>query len=68
MRKKAAEYFSDDPEFLMILITSKVNAATLCYSRILIKKIVDKKDREALSKFFGDAQKVDISEELLVIK
>jgi DTW domain-containing protein YfiP len=63
LRKKAAEYFSDDPEFLRILITSKVNAATLCYSRTLIKEIVDKKDWEALSKFFGDAQKADISED-----
>ena len=44
-------------------ITSKVNAATLCYSRTLIKEIVDKKDWEALSKFFGDAQKADISED-----
>ena len=49
--------------FLRILITSKVNAATLCYSRTLIKEIVDKKDWEALSKFFGDAQKADISED-----
>ena len=63
LRKKAAEYFSDDPEFLRILITSKVNAATLCYSRTLIKEIADKKDWEALSKFFGDAQKADISED-----
>ena len=63
LRKKAAEYFSDDPEFLRILITSKVNAATLCYSRTLIKEIVDKKDWEALSKFFTDAQKADISED-----
>lgn len=38
LRKKAAEYFSDDPEFLRILITSKANAATLCYSRTLIKE------------------------------
>ena len=63
LRKKAAEYFSGDPEFLRILITSKVNAATLCYSRTLIKEIVDKKDWEALSKFFTDAQKADISED-----
>ena len=63
LRKKAAEYFSDDPEFLRILITSKVNAATLCYTRTLIKEIVDKKDWEALSKFFTDAQKTDISED-----
>ena len=63
LRKKAAEYFSDDPEFLRILITSKVNAATLCYTRTLIKEIVDKKDWEALSKFFTDAQKADISED-----
>ena len=63
LRKKASEYFSDNPEFLRILITSKVNAATLCYSRTLIKEIADKKDWEALSKFFGDAQKADISED-----
>ena len=63
LRKRATEYFSEDPEFLRILITSKVNAATLCYSRTLIKEIVDKKDWEALSKFFGDAQKADISED-----
>ena len=63
LRKRASEYFSEDPEFLRILITSKVNAATLCYSRTLIKEIVDKKDWEALSKFFGDAQKADISED-----
>ena len=63
LRKKAAEYFSDDPEFLRILMTSKVNAATLCYSRTLIKEIADKRDWEALSKFFGDAQKADISED-----
>ena len=63
LRKKAAEYFSDDPEFLRILTTSKVNAATLCYSRTLIKEIADKKDWEALSKFFTDAQKADISED-----
>ena len=63
LRKKAAEYFSDDPEFLRILMTSKVNAATLCYSRPLIKEVADKRDWEALSKFFGDAQKADITED-----
>ena len=63
LRKKATECFSNDPEFLRILITSKVNAATLCYTRTLIKEIVDKKDWEALSKFFTDAQKADISED-----
>ena len=54
---------ASDSTFLRILITSKVNAATLCYSRTLIKEIVDKKDWEALSKFFTDAQKTDISED-----
>lgn len=63
LRKKAAEYFSDDPEFLRLLSTSKVNAATLCYSRTLINEIADKRDWKALSKFFGDAQKADISED-----
>ena len=63
LRKKAVEYFSDDSEFLRILITSKVNVATLCYSRTLIKEIVDKRDWEALLKLLGDAQKAEISED-----
>ena len=63
LRKKAAEYFSDAPEFLRILISSKANVATLCYSRTLIKEIVAKQDWEALSKLLGDAQKSEISED-----
>ena len=63
LRKKAVEYFSDDSEFLRILITSKVNVATLCYSRTLIKEIVDKRDWEASLKLLGDAQKAEISED-----
>ena len=63
LRKKAAEYFSDNPEFLRILISSKVNVATICYSRTLIREIVAKQDWEALSKFLGDAQKAEISED-----
>ena len=63
LRNKAAEYFSDDPEFLRILISSKANVATLCYSRTLIMEIAAKQDWEALSKLLGDAQKADISED-----
>lgn len=63
LRKKAAECFSDDPEFLRILISSKANVATLCYSRVLIKEIAANQDWEALSKFLGDVQKTDISED-----
>ena len=63
LRKKATEYFSDDPEFLRILISSKANVATLCYSRTLIMEIAAKQDWEALSKLLGDAQKAEISED-----
>ncbi|HIS14044.1 MAG TPA: AAA family ATPase [Candidatus Ornithospirochaeta stercorigallinarum] len=63
LRKRASEYFSDDPEFLRILISSKSNVATLCYSRALIREIVAKQDWEALSKLLGDAQKAEISED-----
>lgn len=64
LRKRATEYFSDDPEFLRILISSKANAATLCYSRTLIKEIAAKQDWEALSKLLGDARKAEISEDI----
>ena len=64
LRNKAAEYFSDDPEFLRILISSKSNVATLCYSRTLIMEIAAKQDWEALSKLLGDAQKAEISEDM----
>ena len=63
LRKRASEYFSDDPEFLRILISFKSNVATLCYSRALIREIVAKQDWEALSKLLGDAQKAEISED-----
>ena len=63
LRKRVSEYFSDDPEFLRILISSKANVATLCYSRTLIMEIAAKQDWEALSKLLGDAQKADISED-----
>ena len=63
LRNKAAEYFSDDPEFLRILISSKANVATLCYSKTLIMEIAAKQDWEALSKLLGDAQKAEISED-----
>ena len=63
LRKRVSEYFSDDPEFLRILISSKSNVATLCYSRALIREIVAKQDWEALSKLLGDAQKTEISED-----
>ena len=63
LRKRASEYFSDDPEFIRLLIGSKANAAALCYSKALIKEIISKKDWSSLSRLFGDAQKADISED-----
>lgn len=63
LRKKASEYFSDDPEFLRLIISSRTNIATICHSRTLIKEIVATQDWGALSKYLEDTQKADISED-----
>ena len=63
LRVKAAECFSDDPKFLRIITNAKVNVATLCNSKTLIREIVKKKDWEALSRFLMDAWKISNTED-----
>lgn len=63
LRVKAAECFSDDPDFLRIITKAKVNVAPLCNSKTLICEIVKKKDWKAPSRFLMDAWKISGTED-----
>ena len=61
----AARHFNDNPEFLRILSSSKVNVATICTSRKLLNYMTEKEDWKGIRKCLSSASKLDITADMV---
>lgn len=63
--KEAGKYFNSNPEFLRLLASSKVNAATICSSRKLLNHMTEDEDWKGVQKYLSSAIKLDISTDMV---